>query len=395
MQSSRPPVLVFGSGLTTLGTIRLLASAGLKPFVVSDTPGMVAKSRWYRPAPRSTSSENPRDNLPAWLDGLPLQRAILLACSDEWALRVARCADAFRERFPTSIASPAVLETLIDKSRLATVLTELGLPQPRTTPLDLSTKLADIPDSALAGVFIKPRESTPFFRRFQVKGFHVTSRADLGQRLEELAKLGIAVELQEYIPGPPTNYFYVEGFIDRSGQMPALFTRQRLRMDPPDFGNSTLFRSVDPSSVSAAVETVTRLLRHLKYRGIFSAELKRDERDGVYRLIEVNARPWWYVEFAGQCGINLAAMHAADALGEPVVPVRTFTVGKACVYPLYDFHACTELRAANKLTMREWAATWLTSTQPVARWSDPMPASGMVGIALRRLAKSLGIAKRR
>jgi predicted ATP-grasp superfamily ATP-dependent carboligase len=388
-------VLVFGSGLTTLGTIRLLASAGLKPFVVSDTPGMVAKSRWYRPAPRSASSENPRDNLRAWLRGLALDRAILLACSDEWILRVARCADEFRERFPTSVSSPAVLETLIDKARLAAVLTELGLPQPRTTPLDLSTDLAEIPDSTLAGAFIKPRESTPFFRRFQVKGFHVTSRAELRRRLEELSKLGIAVELQEFIPGPPSNYFYVEGFIDSSGQMSALFTRQRLRMDPADFGNSTLFRSVHPSLIPGAIETATRLLRHLKFRGIFSVELKRDERDGVYRLIEVNARPWWYVEFAGQCGVNLAAMHVADALGEPVVPVREFTVGKACVYPLYDFHACTELRAANKLTMREWAATWLMSTQPVARWNDPMPASGMVGIVLRRLAKSLGIAKRR
>lgn len=388
-------MLVFGSGLTTLGTIRLLANAGLKPFVVSDTPGMVAKSRWYRPAPRSSSTENPKDNLRAWLDGSPLDRAILLACSDEWVLRVAHCADFFRERFPTSVSSPDVLETLIDKGRLAAVLTELGLPRPRTTSLDPAVKLADIPDSALAGAFIKPRESTPFFRKFQVKGFHIKSREELGRRLEELSKLGIAVELQEYIPGPPSNYFYVEGFIDKSGQLAALFTRQRLRMDPPDFGNSTLFGSVHPSEIPDAVETVTRLLEHLRFRGIFSVELKRDERDGVCRLIEVNARPWWYVEFAGQCGVNLAAMHVADALGEPVAPVHEFTVGKTCVYPSYDFHACSALRAANKLTMREWAASWLTSTQPVARWSDPMPASGAVGVVMSRLARTLGMAKRR
>lgn len=386
-------MLVFGSGLTTLGTIRLLASAGLKPFVVSDTPGLVAKSRWYRPAPQSASSENPKDNLGAWLDGSSLDRAILLACSDEWVLRVARCAGDFRERFPTSVSSPDVLETLIDKARLAAILAELSLPHPRTISLDPPAKLADIPDSDLAGVFIKPRESAPFFRKFQVKGFHVTSRAELERKLDELSKLGIAVELQEYIPGPPSNYFYVEGFIDKAGQMSALFTRQRLRMDPPDFGNSTLFRSVHPSTIPDAVETVTLLLRHLKFRGIFSVELKRDERDGVCRLIEVNARPWWYVEFAGQCGINLGTMHVADALGEPVAPVHDFIVGKTCVYPSYDFHACKALRAAHKLTMGEWVTEWLTSTQPVARWSDPMPASGAIGIVLGRLARTLGIAK--
>lgn len=388
-------MLVFGSGLTTLGTIRLLASAGLKPFVVSDTPGFVAKSRWYRPAPQSASNESPRENLRAWLGGLSLERAVLLACSDEWVLRVARCADEFRERFPTSVSSPEVLETLIDKWRLAAVLTELGLPHPRTMAIDPSTALADIPDAAIDGAFIKPRDSTRFFRKFQVKGFHVTSRADLGRRLEELSKLGLAVELQEYIPGPSSNYFYVEGFVDKSGEFSALFTRQRLRMHPPDFGNSTLFRSVHPSTIPDAVETVTRLLRHLRFRGIFSVELKRDERDGVCRLIEVNARPWWYVEFAGQCGVNVGAMHVADALGERVAPVRDFTVGKKCVYPSYDYHACRALRASHALTRRAWASSWLTSTQPVARWNDPMPAAGAVGLVVGRLAKALGIAKRR
>ena len=388
-------MLVFGSGLTTLGTIRLLASAGLKPFVVSDTPGFVAKSRWYRPAPPSASSEDPKENLGAWLDGLTLERAILLACSDEWVLRVARCADAFRTRFPTSVSSARVLETLIDKWRLSAVLSELGLPHPRTTALDPGTNLANIPDSALAGAFIKPRDSTKFFRKFQVKGFHVTSRADLARRLDELSKLGIAVELQEYIPGPPSNYFYVEGFIDSAGQLSALFTRQRLRMDPPDFGNSTLFKSIHPSVIPDAVETVTRLLKHLRFRGIFSVELKRDERNGVCRLIEVNARPWWYIEFAGQCGLNLTAMHVADALGERVEPVNEFTVGKTCVYPSYDYHACKSMRASHQLTIREWAASWLTSTQPVARWSDPMPAGGAVGVVLNRLAKTVGIGKRR
>lgn len=395
MQSSRPPVLVFGSDLSALGTIRLLARAGLEPLVVSSVPGVAAKSRWYRAAPRSASTKRADEDLPAWLDGLPLERAVLLPCSDDWVLRVARCADDFRARFPASVSSPQVLETLIDKWRLAEVLAKLGLPHPRTTSLDASTPIADIPDSALRGAFIKPRDSASFFRHFRVKGFHVSSREDLARRLAQLSSLGIEVQLQEYIPGPATNHFYVEGFVDDSGQMRALITRQRLRMYPVDFGNSTYFRSVPLSVIPDAVETVTRLLQHLRYRGMFSVELKRDERDGVCRLIEVNARPWWYVEFAGQCGMNLAAMYVADALGEAVASVREFTTGKACVYPYYDYHACRALRATHQITMRGWATSWLTATQPVARWSDPVPAFGALRIVLMRLAKLAGLAKGR
>jgi D-aspartate ligase len=380
-------VLVLGSGLTALGTIRLLARAGLNAFVVSDTPGVAGKSRFYRPAPRSASKEAAVDNLAGWLDGLPLERAILIPCSDTWALRVVGCAGNVGARFPTSLPAPQVLEAVIDKWRLAEILSALGLPYPRTTSIDSSTNVADIPDAALKGSFLKPRDSAKFFKRFGVKAFHVTSRDDLARRLEELSSLGIAVELQEYIPGPASNHFYVEGFVDRAGELAALFARQRLRMYPLDFGNSTLFKSVHPSVIPDAVETVTRLLKHLKFRGVFSVELKRDERDGVCRLIEVNARPWWYVEFPGQCGLNLISMYAADALGERVAPVHDYTTGKTCVYPLYDYHACRALREAHQLTMSQWAMSWVGSTQPVFRWSDPMPALNAVPSALKRLAR--------
>jgi predicted ATP-grasp superfamily ATP-dependent carboligase len=129
------------------------------------------------------------------------------------------------------------------------------------------------------------------------------------------------------------------------------------------------------------------LLKHLKYRGVFSVELKRDERDGVCRLIEVNARPWWYVEFAGQCGVDVISMYVADALGERVAPVRDYTTGKSCVYPSYDYHACRALQKSHELTMRAWVMSWLGSTQPVLRWSDPMPATGAVPRVLKRLAR--------
>jgi predicted ATP-grasp superfamily ATP-dependent carboligase len=373
----------------------LLAAAGYDPLVVSDSPGIAGRSRWYRAAPKSKSTARPEADLPAWLSGLPVERAVLLPCSDDWMLNVAACADQVRDRFPTSVSSHAVLETLIDKWQLARVLADLRLPHPRTIPLDSTTDVADIPDSALEHGFIKPRDSASFFQHFGVKAFHVSSREDLAAKLADTAGRNLAVELQEYVPGPARNHFYVEGFIDRGGQVRAVFTRQRLRMSPPDFGNSTLFESVLPSVIPDAVETVTTLLTHLKFRGIFSVELKRDERDGICRLIEVNARPWWYVEFAGQCGVNVASMYVSDALGEPVASVDTFRVGMSCVYPYYDYFACRAMRKSGELSMTQWAKSWLTATQPVLRWNDPLPAMAAAGILSGHLGRMLGLAEKR
>jgi predicted ATP-grasp superfamily ATP-dependent carboligase len=150
--------------------------------------------------------------------------------------------------------------------------------------------------------------------------------------------------------------------------------RRRLRMYPADFGNSTSFESISPSDIQPAVDVMTRLLRHVRYRGVFSAEFKRDARNGVYHLIEVNVRPWWYVEFAGRGGMDVVAMAVRDALGEPVSPAPPSGAGRRCVYPYYDFFACREGLRAGTLSAGAWLGSWLSSEQPVFRWSDPWPA---------------------
>ena len=197
--------------------------------------------------------------------------------------------------------------------------------------------------------------------------------------------------LQEYIPGPPTNHYFIDGFIDRTGVVRALFARQRLRMSPPDFGNSTMQISVPLADTGDASATLRTLLADIDYRGIFSAEFKKDPRDNAFNLIEVNARPWWYVEFAARCGVNVSEMAVRDALGQPVETISTYSVGRRCVYPYYDLQAVRAERAAGRLSVLNWARSWLGSYQPVFRWSDPLPAIGevaaLIGARVRRLGE--------
>jgi predicted ATP-grasp superfamily ATP-dependent carboligase len=102
----------------------------------------------------------------------------------------------------------------------------------------------------------------------------------------------------------------------------------------------------------------------------------------------VNARPWWYVEFAGQCGVNMCAMSVLDALGEEVPETIGYRLGKSCVYPYYDYFACREMHKKGELTTLEWMSSWLRSTQPVLRWSDPFPALSETATLLRRRVSS-------
>jgi predicted ATP-grasp superfamily ATP-dependent carboligase len=160
-------------------------------------------------------------------------------------------------------------------------------------------------------------------------------------------------------------------------------------MSPPDFGNSTLQISVPLSATGDAERTLRELFTDIAYRGIFSAEFKRDPRDDTFNLIEVNARPWWYVDFAARCGVNVCALAMRDALGEPVETISNYAVGRRCVFPYYDLEAIRAERIAGRLGLFEWARSWLGPYQPIFRWSDPLPAIGEVATLIgARLARA-------
>jgi predicted ATP-grasp superfamily ATP-dependent carboligase len=369
----KPPVLVLGAGLTALGTMRLLNRAGYMAYAVSSDSGIERWSRYWRVLPPAPGAPAPEHDLAGYLAALPVERAVLIPCSDAWARHIAELSSGTKERFSASISSADTMGTVTDKWRLARTLQTLGLPHPDTMSLEKVLDAASLP-RPVSEYFVKPHDSARFFAHFGAKAFRISSADDLARSIARARSAGVPVLLQRYIPGPPENHIYVEGFIDRHGGLRAIFLRRRLRMHPADFGNSTCFESIPPDAAPDAVTTISRLLRHVGYRGIFSAEFKRDESSGVHYLIEVNARPWWYVEFAGQCGVNVCEMAVRDALGQPVPAVTSYAVGRRCVYPYYDYSALSAMRRNGRIGILDWIISWTTSTQPEFRWSDPLPA---------------------
>ena len=297
--SKRTKVLALGFGITLLGVLRTLSEVNADVVALPDSDRVTRRSRWYRAGPRELSGIKP-DTLAEGLESLPVG-TVLMPCSDLWVRTVAALPAEVRARYPASVAPFHALDVLVDKARFGSTLDRLGLPHPATRLITSVQDLDIVSDAVLQRSFLKPVHSQQFFARFGVKAFRITDRSNAHDRLAEAIGAGLQMMLQEYITGPPTNHYFIDGFVDRDGVVRALFARRRLRMSPPDFGNSTLMISVPVSDTDNAVATLKILFADIGYRGIFSAEFKRDPRDGVFNLIEVNARPWWYVDFAARC----------------------------------------------------------------------------------------------
>jgi predicted ATP-grasp superfamily ATP-dependent carboligase len=185
--------------------------------------------------------------------------------------------------------------------------------------------------------------------------------------------LEFPILLQEFIPGPPDAGYFLEGFVDRRGQMSALVGRRRLRMYPASVGNSS-FTATVPVDEIAAADSLSKLLRAMNFRGIFNAEFKRDARDGQLKLLEVNPRAWWYVGFAGNCGVNTCRMAYQDALGLPVEPVTNYETGRRCFFLANELRAWKEGRRNGGIRLWPLIRSWYGADEALFRWGDPLPA---------------------
>jgi predicted ATP-grasp superfamily ATP-dependent carboligase len=71
------------------------------------------------------------------------------------------------------------------------------------------------------------------------------------------------------------------------------------------------------------VESGTAMLREVRFHGVAQVEFKRDPRNGVLKLIEVNPRLWQWHGLAAECGVDLTCIAYLDLLGRRPEPVRS------------------------------------------------------------------------
>jgi len=373
--SSAVPAIVVGRGQTGLGALRCLQLAGIPAYVACPPADLVARSRWYRPTPGDRAWDGmPGAEAEALLAAMPLSRAVLIPGADDAALWLSQLPQSLRGRFVVASSTRATLEILQDKSKFGEYLEHAGVAHPRTYTIRDGADIERVPFEQLERVFVKPADSQRFSSALGAKGIWARDRAEFLALWKKLDDCGLHVIAQEYVPGSSADHYFVDGYRDRDGALTGLFARRRLRIFPPDFGNSSYCRSIALADVEPAVAAIGRLLEALAYRGIFSAEFKRDARDGTFRLLEVNTRAWWYVEFAARCGVNVCRMAWQDALGERVdVAPRTYPVGAGCVNLPGDLKAVLSGAASERGPLWRAFGQWLRAHLHVFRFDDPRP----------------------
>lgn len=394
--ASRLPVLILGTHITALGTLRILNEHGISCQVVDETSDMITRSRWYRPAERRLVETPDSDVLARFLETLSMPQAVVIACSDRWTRALSGIPAELRQRFMTSMPSRDTVELFVDKDRFTSLVDRLGIPHPRTLTLRSVADLEKATDDDLREGFLKPTESQRYYLRFGTKGSFVRDREAARQLIEEASDLNLTFMLQEWIPGGMSSTILFDGFVDRHGTVAAMVARRRLRMDPPRIANTASDVTIPIDEVAEPAAAARAILAEVGYRGVFNIEFKHDDRDGTYKVIEVNARPFWLIAHIARAGVDLPYMAYLDAQGLPVPQTAPYQVGRYGMYEIPEvaalIRAWTSFRRPNGPVIAPWTRGDHTLLWP----RDPMP--GLVDFwrsARRRVATTVAQARTR
>jgi len=187
--------------------------------------------------------------------------------------------------------------------------------------------------------------------------------------------------IQEAIPGDGRTQYSLAAYC-KEGYALLTMTARRTRQYPIDFGLSSCF--VEAIEVPDIQEPAEKLLAAMHITGMVEVEFKYDRRDGQYKLLDVNLRPWGWHTLCIACGLDFPFIQYNDVLGYPPAPI-TPRYGYRWVRLLTDIPAGIQEIHAGITTVRAYLRSLAGNIVfSVFDWRDPLPTFGDFFTALSR-----------
>lgn len=386
MNTIQHPVIILGGGSANgLGIARSLGPHGIPIYcLTSDPHELTLYSRYCTHGAVISDIEKDPQILRTYLTQLSRQlpnTGVLFPTTDTALLTVAAIRDLLaQEHYVTFIPDQETVETMVIKTRFYHALRAHHVPHPMTLLPDDESWETQLPNLTFP-IYIRPAQSLVFYEQFRAKGFVAQNSTDLHKYLQTAQRYNIPVMIQEIIPGPTQHGATLRGYMDAKGRILALMATQKIRQ-PSLFSNVTVNRTIPLTHVQEMQDLLLSFLRAIRYRGLFGAEFKQDARDGIPKLLEINARSLGGNYVATQCGYNHMLVAYHDALQKAITPLRHYTLGVYKIHLIHDLALLLRRAWTRRVTYTDLRPYFDQKVMQIYVDHDPLPFLSMLRRAL-------------
>ncbi len=387
-QKNWPGVIVLGSDFKALGVVRSLGRRGIPSIVIDNLP----RSAWFsRYVVKRFLWHGSMDGSAFFAFLLQisqkhaLDKWVLFPLQDEVVEFVARNARELGRTFQLVTQGWDIVQWAFDKRLMHRLALEANIPYPKTwyptCEEDFNTMEIAFP------VIIKPAISVRFQNATRLKALPAHNIEELLSQYRFATNLidPDQIMLQEIVPGDGRNQYSVASYC-KEGRTLIRMSARRTRQYPIDYGLSSSF--VEAIEVPSLFEPTERLLSSLRVSGMVEVEFKYDIRDGQYKLLDINTRPWGWHTLCIACRIDFPSLQYFDSLGQipsGIVPRYGYRWVRMLTDIPAGFH---EIHAGITTPLAYLRSLLGKMVFSVFDWRDPLPALGDFVIALFRYLRS-------
>lgn len=242
---------------------------------------------------------------------------LLLGCGDSYVQLISENKD----RFPENVSAPyidvSMMNDLIHKERFYELCQRVGVDYPDT----FVHHYADPREFELpfeGPYIIKPSNGIEYWRHpyeTQKKVYKVDTRKELDAVLDDVYGSGYrdSVIIQNFIPGDDTFMRVLTSYSDQSGEVKLMCLGHVLLEEhtPHGIGNhAVIITEYDPELCLK----FKKLLEEMNYVGFSNFDIKYDERDGKYKVFEINTRQGRSNYYVTGAGANIAQYVVEDVI---------------------------------------------------------------------------------
>ncbi len=281
--------------------------------------------------------------------------------------------DALKEYYLWPNDKKGLQRKLMDKQSLLEFTEPLGIKTPEIIPMDDKNLIERVNNELGYPCIVKPKDSMPFVNKYRSKVFRIHDERELKEKIDMCKKDGQEVFVQKIISGPESNCYSFDVYMDKNGEAVSYLTTSKIRQWPINFGASTYAKQ---EYIPELYDICVPLFKSVGYRGFAEVELKRDVRNDVIYLVEVNVRFVNFTELHCHMGMNTPMMYFLDSIGEEYYGAKIKENKEVYWKYLYeDISAIKAYLSTGQMTLGDILSTYRLKKVP-STWAadDPKPA---------------------